>query len=59
MSRPPKHQDIGPALVDARAEGVPWKVLEQRYGLGRRMLWLIWRAAAAQSWPDDYQTSGR
>ena len=37
--------DLGRALVAARAEGVPWKLLVLRYGLCRTRLWQLWRAA--------------
>lgn len=55
MSRPPKHaEDIGPALVDARAEGVPWKTLAHRFDMSRVRLWQLWRAAldaTEAAWP--------
>lgn len=40
-----KPRDIGPELVIGRALGVPWKVLEERYGLSRAWLYRLWRAA--------------
>lgn len=47
VHRPPPDTDgLGADLVAARAAGVPWKVLQARYGLGRTRLWMVWRAAA-------------
>ncbi len=46
MARPSSiGRDIGPELVAARAEGILWKLLMHRYGLGRTRLWEIWREA--------------
>ena len=36
---------IGPELVAARRDHVRWKVLMDRYGLGRTRLWMLWRGA--------------
>lgn len=36
---------IGAELVRARADGVPWKTLQKRYGYGRTRLWALWRNA--------------
>lgn len=38
---------IGAELVRARADGVPWKTLQTRYGYGRTRLWMLWREARA------------
>lgn len=39
--------DIGPALVEARAKGEAWKHLCARFGYGRTRLWMLWREALA------------
>ena len=39
---------IGAALARARAEGVCWKLLMRRYGLGRTKLYELWRAQLAR-----------
>ena len=36
--------DIGPELVEARKNRVPWKTLMDKYGLGRTRLYEIYRA---------------
>ncbi|WP_022729766.1 hypothetical protein [Fodinicurvata sediminis] len=38
---------LGPKLLQARAQGIPWKVLAEYYGLGRTRLYQIWRQAEA------------
>jgi hypothetical protein len=37
--------DIGAGLIEDRRRGVPWKVLEWKYGYRRTRLWMLWRAA--------------
>ena len=36
---------IGPELVEAREDGVPWKVLMRKYDLSRAWLHRLWRHA--------------
>lgn len=49
MSAPrrlPKHgRDIGPEVLAARRGKVPWKTLEDRYGLSRRWMLTLMRQA--------------
>ena len=40
---------IGPELIEARREKVPWKVLMRRFHLGKTKLWEILSAAAAET----------
>ncbi len=48
--RPPKltEADVA-AIVAARAEGTPWKILMRRFGMGKTQLYLAWREAAGIS----------
>ena len=47
MARPAAYesQEIGPRLIAARAAGIPWKVLQEHFGLGRTRLFQLWREA--------------
>lgn len=50
MARPQKLTDQDVAeIVAARADGVPWKILQRRYDMGRTQLYQYWRAAAGVS----------
>lgn len=56
MARPASQPDIGPELVELRAQRVPWKTISAKFGLGRCRLWRMWRAAvdaADAGWPTD------
>lgn len=58
MARPASQPDIGPALIQARAAKVPWKVLAKKHGLCITRLWMLWRAArdaADAPWPSDIE----
>ena len=50
MPAPPKFsvEEIGPALLAARAAGVPWKLLERKYELSRQRLWQLMQAAEGE-----------
>lgn len=53
-------RDIGAELVRARALGVPWKKLQQRYGLGRTRLWQLWREAKdVHSRSSEHKNAGK
>jgi hypothetical protein len=41
-------RDIGPEIMAARRNHVPWKLLMRRYGLGRSQLNRYWKGAVKQ-----------
>ena len=50
MPAAPKYaaEEIGPALIEARTNGVPWKLLERKYELSRQRLWQLMQAAEGE-----------
>jgi len=42
---PTVRMDIGRELVAAREQGIDWKDLMAKYGMGRTRLWMLWRDA--------------
>lgn len=44
---------IGEAVLDARSQGVNWKVLERTFGRGRRQLYRYALAVASGSVPGE------
>ena len=49
---------LGAELVAARAAGIPWKILEARYGHDRSKLHLLWRLAGGRPRPGDRRAGG-